>query len=104
MPGGSGIAAGSSYPDFIKSRLYDAMKVTSSYSSKNPEVVVRLTISADGKIFTEIERSSGDAIYETAVRRAITLASEKFDSPPNHNVFITKVTFNTKGISIGSSR
>jgi len=100
MPGGSGVAAGSSYPDFIKSRLEDALKVTSSYSSKNPEVLVRLTITAEGKLSgRKIERSSGDALFEMAVRRAIDLASEKFVAPPNHNVFESGFVFKPKGIS-----
>jgi colicin import membrane protein len=105
MPGASGIAAGSSYADFIKSRLEDALKVTSSYSSKNPEVFVRLTITAEGKISRmKIERSSGDAIFEMAVRRAIDLASEKFVAPPNHTVFESGFVFKPKGIASGSLR
>jgi colicin import membrane protein len=105
MPGASGLAAGSSYADFIKSRLEDALKVTSSYSSKNPEVFVRLTISADGKLSRmKIERSSGDVVFEMAVRRAIDLASEKFVAPPNHSVFENGFVFMPKKIASGSLR
>ncbi|MFZ4854927.1 MAG: TonB family protein [Desulfuromonadaceae bacterium] len=105
MPGASGIAAGSRYADFIKSRLEDALKVTSSYSTKNPEVAVRLTITAEGKLYRmKIERSSGDAIFEMAVRRAIDLASEKFVAPPNRTVYENGFIFKPKGIASGSSR
>lgn len=105
MPGASGVAAGSSYADFIKSRLEDALRVTSSYSTKSPEVVVRLTITAEGKLSgMKIERSSGDAIFEMAVRRAIDLASEKFVAPPNRSVFENGFVFKPKSIASGSSR
>lgn len=105
MPGASGVAAGSSYADYIKSRLEDALKVTSSYSTTSPEVVVRLTITAEGKLFRmKIERSSGDAIFEMAVRRAIDMASEKFTAPPNRTVFEKGFIFKPKGIASGSSR
>ena len=105
MPGASGVAAGSSYADYIKSRLEDALKVTSSYSSKSPEVFVRLTITPEGKLSRmKIERSSGDAIFEMAVRRAIDLASEKFVAPPNRTVFENGFVFKPKGIASGSLR
>jgi colicin import membrane protein len=100
MPGSSGPEAGSSYADFIKSRLEDALKVTSFYTTKKPEVVVRLTIGPDGKIMRmKIERSSGDAAFELSVRRAIDLASEKFTVPPNHTVFDNGFVFKPKSIS-----
>ncbi|MDD2733822.1 MAG: TonB family protein [Desulfuromonadaceae bacterium] len=105
MPGARGVAAGSNYADYIKSRLEDALKVTSSYSTKSPEVVVRLTITAAGKLSRmKIERSSGDVIFEMAVRRAIDLASEKFTAPPNRTVFEKGFIFKPKGIASGSSR
>jgi colicin import membrane protein len=105
MPGATGVAAGSSYADFIKSRLEDALKMTSSYSTKNPEVVVRLTITAEGKLSRmKIERSSGDAIFEMAVRRAIDLASTTFVAPPNRTVFENGFVFKPKGIASGSLR
>ena len=105
MPGASGAETGSRYGDFIKSRLEDALKVTSSYTTKKPEVAVRLTIAADGKLLRiKIERSSGDATFELAVRRAIDLASEKFTAPPNRMVFENGFVFKPKSISNGTSR
>jgi colicin import membrane protein len=97
--------AGSRYVDYIKSRLEDALKITSSYSTRNPEVAVRLTIAADGRLTRmKIERSSGDVTFELAVRRAIDLASEKFTATPNHAVFENGFIFKPKGISHGTSR
>ena len=105
MPNAVGTEAGSRYGDYIKSRLEDALKLTSSYSTKKPEVAVRLTIAADGKLSrVKIERSSGDATFELAVRRAIDLASEKFTAPPNHSVFENGFVFRPKSISSSTSR
>lgn len=105
MPGAGGAEAGSRYADYIKSRLEDALKVTSSYSTKNPEVAVRLTITSDGRLSRmKIEHSSGDAAFELAVRRAIDLASEKFSAPPNRAVFENGFVFKPKSISNGTSR
>jgi TonB family protein len=104
-PGADGTEAGSRYGDYIKSRLEDALKVTSYSTTKKPEVAVRLTISADGKLLRmKIERSSGDAAFELAVRRAIDLASDKFTAPPNRAVFENGFLFKPKGISNGTSR
>ncbi len=97
--------AGSRYTDYIKSRLEDALKITSSYTAKNPEVAVRLTIGADGRLSRiKIERSSGDATFELAVRRAIDLASEKFTAPPSRTVFENGFVFKPRGISNGALR
>jgi len=105
MPGAGGAEAGSSYGDYVKSRLEDALKVTSSYSTKNPEVVVRLTIAPDGRLSgVKIERSSGDATFELAVRRAIDLASVKFTAPPGRAVYENGFVFKPKSISSGISR
>jgi TonB family protein len=105
MPGAGGSESGSRYADYIKSRLEDALKVTSSYTTKSPEVTVRLTIAVDGRLSRmKIERSSGDATFELAVRRAIDLASVKFTAPPNRSVFENGFVFKPKGISNGTSR
>lgn len=105
VPGAGGAEAASRYADYIKSRLEDALKVTSSYTTRNPEVAVRLTIAADGRLLRmKIERSSGDATFELAVRRAIDLASEKFIANPNRAVFENGFVFKPKGISNNSLR
>ena len=104
-PVASGGEAGSRYTDYIKSRLEDALKLTSSYTTKNPEVAVRLTIGTDGRLLRmTIEHSSGDASFELAVRRAIDLASEHFAPPPNRSVFESGFVFKPKSILGGSSR
>ncbi len=105
LPAISDTEAGSRYADYIKSRLEDALKVTSSYTSKKPEVAVRLAIAADGRLLrTKIERSSGDATFELAVRRAIDLASDKFPTPPNRAIFENGFVFKPKGISNSTKR
>lgn len=100
MPAGSGKEAGSDYTAYIQSRLRDAFRETISYSSKNPEMVVRLFIDTAGKLSRrKIERSNGDRTFEIAVLRAIDMASEKFTPPPNHKVFEGVFVFKPQGIS-----
>jgi colicin import membrane protein len=100
MPAAGGTEAGSSYNDYIKSRLEDALKKTISYSTKKPEVWVRLVIATDGRITRQkIESSSGDRTFELAVLRAIDIASEKFTPPPNRKVFENGFIFRPQGIS-----
>jgi colicin import membrane protein len=103
-PGTMGTQSGSRYADYIKSRLEDALKVTNSYTTNNPEVAVRLTISPTGRLLRmQIERSSGDATFELAVRRAIDLAAEKFSAPPDRAVFENGFVFRPKSIASGTS-
>lgn len=100
MPGGTGTETGSRYEDYIKSRLEDALKVTSSFSTANPVVVVRLTIGANGRIARpKLERSSGDHAFELAVLRAIEIVGETLTPPPNHKVFESGFIFKPREIS-----
>jgi colicin import membrane protein len=101
-PGVSGAEAGSRYADYIKSRLADALKLTSFYTTRKPEVIIRLIIAADGKLLSaKQERSTGDVAFEKSVMRAIELASKKFTAPPNHTKFEIGIKFDTDGISNG---
>ncbi len=98
MPGGTGTEAGSSYEDYIKSRLEDALK-SSSYSTANPVVVVRLTIDVNGRIIRQkVERSSGDRIFELSVQRAIDIVSENLYPPPDHKIFENGFIFKPRAI------
>jgi colicin import membrane protein len=100
MPDGKGKEAGSDYTSYIQSRLSDAFRETISYSSKSPEVVVRLIIDADGKVSRrKAERSSGDRAFEISVLRAIDIAAEKFTPPPSRKAFEGVFIFRPKGIS-----
>ncbi len=100
MPGASGKEAGSRYEDYIKSRMEDALKKTSNYSTKNPIVVVRITISSKGQVSqTKIESSSGDHTFELAVQRAIEIFGETLYPPPNHKTFENGFTFHPREIS-----
>jgi colicin import membrane protein len=100
MPATSGTEKGSDFTAYIQSRLKDAFRETISYSSKNPEMAVRLFIDTNGKLVrSKTERSSGDRAFEIAVLRAIDLASEKFTQPPNRKVFEGVFVFKPQGIS-----
>jgi len=98
MPNGTGKEAGSDYLAYLQSRLKDAFHDTISYTSKNPEMTVRLFIDTDGKLSRKkTERSSGDRAFEISVLRAIDTASEKFTPPPNRKVFEGVFVFKPDG-------
>lgn len=100
MPSATGSEAGSDYAAYLQSRLKDAFRDTISYTSKQPEVLVRLVVSADGRISRKkIEKSSGDRAFELAVLRAVDLASEKFPPPPGRKPFEAVFVFRPQGIS-----
>ena len=100
MPGASGKEAGSDYLAYLQSRLKDAFHETISFTSKNPEMTVRLFIDVDGKLARKkTERSSGDRAFEISVLRAIDTASEKFPPPPGRKVFEGVFVFKRDGIT-----
>lgn len=100
MPAGIGKQAGSDYLAYLQSRLKDAFQNTISYTSKKPEMTVRLFVDTDGKLSRKkIERSSGDRAFEISVLRAIDTASEKFTPPPGRKVFEGVFVFKPEGIS-----
>lgn len=100
MPTAVGAEAGSRYEDYIKSRLEDALKKTSFYTTKKPLVVVRLVIATDGRITRKkIENSSGDLAFEKSVMRAIEIAGDKLTPPPNRKTFEGGFIFKPQGIS-----
>jgi colicin import membrane protein len=100
MPGATGTEVGSDYTAYIQSRLKDAFRETISYTSKNPDVYIRLFIDANGKLSRrKVERSSGDRAFELSVQRAIDLASEKFTPPPNKKIFEGVFVFKPQGIT-----
>jgi colicin import membrane protein len=99
MPAGKGKEAGSDYLAYLQSRLKDAFHETISYTSKNPEMTVRIFIDTDGKMSRKkAERSSGDRTFEISVLRAIDTASEKFTPPPGRKVFEGVFVFKREGI------
>ncbi|HBA70696.1 MAG: hypothetical protein A2X82_05710 [Geobacteraceae bacterium GWC2_55_20] len=100
MPAAGGTEQGSDYTAYIQSRLKDAFRNTISYSSKNPEMIVRLFIDSSGKLSRRVsERSSGDRAFELAVMRAIDMASEKFPPPPGKKLFEGVFVFKPQGIT-----
>lgn len=99
MPAGKGKEVGSDYLAYLQSRLKDAFAKTISYTSKNPEAVVRLFIDTNGKVSrVKIERSNDDA-FQLSVQRAIDMAADKFPPPPNRKMFEGVFVFKPEGIS-----
>ncbi|ABL00917.1 cell envelope integrity protein TolA [Pelobacter propionicus] len=100
MPGGKGQEAGSDYVAYIQSRLKDAFRETISYTSRAPEVVVRISLDSSGRLARKkIERSSGDLAFERSVIAAIDRASEKFPAPPDRRGFEGVFVFKPQGVS-----
>lgn len=100
MPSAGGTEQGSDYTAYIQSRLKDAFRNTISFSSKNPEMIVRLFIDSGGKLTRRVaERSSGDRAFELAVMRAIDIASEKFPPTPDKKLFEGVFVFKPQGIT-----
>jgi colicin import membrane protein len=98
VPGGSGREAGSDYLAYLQSRLKDAFLSTISFSSKKPEMTVRLFIDTDGRLSRKkVEHSSGDRAFEISVLRAIDTASEKFTPPPGRKIFEGVFVFKPDG-------
>lgn len=100
IPGGKGTEAGSDYAGWIRSRLTDAFRTTISFQTKNPEVMVRLTIDRTGKVAgIKLERSSNDRIFEDAVINAIVKAEQTFVPPPGGGKFEYSFRFAPEGVS-----
>ncbi len=99
MPRGTGGESGSDYTAYLHSRLKDAFGKTIKYQSKNPFVMVRLTIDGDGRIIrTRFEKSSGDGVFELSVTRAITLAEQSIVPPPGRSVYEGGFVFKPQGV------
>ena len=99
MPNARGNQAGSDYTAYLHSRLKDAFRETISYQSTAPFVVVRLTISGDGRVMrSRIEKSSGDQIFERAVQRAIDLAEQRIVPPPGRSTYEGTFVFRPQGV------
>lgn len=100
IPKGSGTESGSDYTAYLYSRLKDAFDVTISFQSKNPFVLVRLTIDGDGRVIrSRIENSSGDRVFELSVTRAIVLAERTIAPPPNRAVYEGAFVFRPSGVT-----
>jgi colicin import membrane protein len=99
MPGATGNEAGSDYPNYLQSRLKDALQTTIAYQTKNPLVRVKLTIGRTGRIIKYVvEQSSGDRMFEDAVTRAIAKAEKNFPPPPGQEDFEQGFVFRPQGV------
>jgi colicin import membrane protein len=92
--------AGSDYAGYIRSRLTDAFRTTIAFQTKNPQVMVRLTIDQSGKVAgVKLERSSKDRIFEDAVMNTIAKAEQTFIPPPGGGKFEHSFRFAPEGVS-----
>ena len=99
MPGGTGNQAGSDYAAYVQSRLRDSFALTIAWQAKKPMVAVRLLIDAKGVLTSyKIEKSSGDAVFEDAVYRAVQLAKKSFPPPPGGKEFSYGFVFKPEGV------
>jgi colicin import membrane protein len=99
MPGAAGNEAGSDYASYIRSRLEDEFKTTIAFQTKNPELLVKLIISQNGRIIRQqIMKSSKDKLFEDSVLRSILKAENTFRPPPSGNQFEIDVRFSPQGI------
>jgi len=99
IPGGTGKEAGSDYASYIRSRLVDAFQTTIAYQSKNPRIVMVLSIDRSGKVVKRrMESSSGDRLFEDSVSRAIIKAEKEFRPPPGGGTFEYGFIFSPKGV------
>jgi colicin import membrane protein len=100
LPDAKGTQPGSDYAAYIQSRIKDAFRSTIFYTTKNPEVMIRVVIDTDGKLSRrKTERTTGDRAFELSAQRAIELASQKFTPPPNGKVYEGVFVFRPQGIS-----
>lgn len=100
IPKGTGNQAGSDYTAYLHSRLKDAFRETISFQSKDPFVMLRLTVDADGRIArTRIEKSSGDKVFEMSVIRAVNLAEQTIVPPPGGKLYEGGFLFKPQGVS-----
>jgi colicin import membrane protein len=98
---GSDPLGGSDYGSYVQSRLRDAFARTIASQSRNPEAVVRLTIDSHGRIIRQrFERSSGDRLFEDAVRRAIALAEKTFPPNPAGEQYENGFLFRPEGVGM----
>ena len=101
MPGAKGTQKGSDYSAYIQSRLKDAFKNVIASQTSAPQVLVRITIGPDGRIANyQVERKSGDPVFDDAVSRAVTLAGRNFKPPPGGAPFERVFRFKPEGVGL----
>ena len=100
MPGATGKEAGSDYSSYVRSRLEDAFRLEDTFRpDKNKIVEIRLTIDRSGRIISkQVERSSGDVMFNEAVNRAIMRAEKDLKRPPGGGAFEGGFVFKPQGV------
>lgn len=87
MPGATGTEAGSDYSSYVQSRLKDAFSQVMASQTTSPQVIAAISIGPDGRIDYQVEKQSGDPLFDDAVARAVTLAGRSLKPPPGGGKF-----------------
>lgn len=81
---GDGESKGSIYDSTIRALLRRAFVETISYKVGRPTTSVRIFIDRDGKLIQlQLEKSSGDKLFDDSVQRAVNQAKAKFPATPD---------------------
>ena len=101
MPGAKGNEAGSDYPSYLQSRLKDALREVMVSQTKAPYVIATISVSPDGRIAEyQVEKGSGDPLFDDAVQRAVTLAGKSLVPPPGGTKYKGVFRFRPEGVGI----
>jgi colicin import membrane protein len=101
MPGAKGTQAGSDYSSYIQSRVQDAIDKVAVSQTNSPMVIATISIGPDGQITDyHVDKTSGDPLFDEAVKRAVTLAGKSLVPPPGGAQFKGKFRFRQKGAGV----
>ena len=101
MPTGTGTEAGSDYPAYVQSRLKDAFaREVTAFRVKSPMVIVTVTIGPNAGFVYNMDKSSGDPLFDDAVIRALTLAGSSMRPPPGGKLFRHEYHFRPEGVAV----
>ena len=100
MPGATGTEAGSDYSSYVQSRLKDAFSEVMTSQTKSPQVIAAISIGPDGRIDYQVEKHSGDQLFDDAVARAVTLAGRSLKAPPGGGKFRRVFRFRPEGVAV----
>jgi colicin import membrane protein len=99
MPGATGNEAGSDYSAYLQSRLRDAFSRELVASEMRSQMVLAtITVGPEGRITFQMEKSSGDPLFDDTVVRAVTLAGRTLRPPPGGAQFKHKFRFRPDGV------
>lgn len=101
MPGAKGTEAGSDYSSYLQSRLQDALRQVIASQTRSPQVIATITVGPQGLITEyQVEKHSGDPLFDEAVARAVTLAGRSLQAPPGGTQFKGKFRFRPEEVGV----